>query len=558
METNPKLDNDNFNPNDIPRCGSCNLIPLFDLKNENDIPIIIHECQNGHKGKFNLSEYEQIRGKNSIFNKKCNDCQKENSFFCFKCNVFICKDCCQKHGDGNKHMLFPTVKFDSFCDKHSNSFSSYCLNCKNNLCCFCVNEHYNHNIINFSEINFTDEKIKELIDKLNELKNSIIKLDEIKNIIIKEIDKLKENNNKEIKFIFDLFKTFEFEMKNKNMNYNVFQNLKNFQNKLVINKFDFIEKISIKSQNFIDFLKNIKCSKDFKSLQFKKDIKSHSDMIYHIAQLKDGRIASCSKDKKLIIYDNKTFEPQIEINNIHNKEIFSFTQLEDGKIITCSADNTMKLIQLEKDKNKYSVVQSLEQHQGYVVKVIEFFKNELISISNDSNIKFWKKDNDNFNCIKSIKFQNSQNYAIGILKLNNQEFVTVDNGDGKLKFWNYQYYSLTKEFEENISSNWNSTQLCLLNQNNFIFAHSKIYLFDIKSKNLIKKFDINTYSVFQCLDETIILNLKNHLIKYELKDNEMKKIDEIETNNSDTVFAIAELKDGTIIYSHQNLISVWN
>ena len=86
-------------------------------------------------------------------------------------------------------------------------------------------------------------------------------------------------------------------MKNKNMNYNVFQNLKNFQNKLVINKFDFIEKISIKSQNFIDFLKNIKCSKDFKSLQFKKDIKSHSDMIYHIAQLKDGRIASCSKDK---------------------------------------------------------------------------------------------------------------------------------------------------------------------------------------------------------------------------------------------------------------------
>ena len=38
----------------------------------------------------------------------------------------------------------------------------------------------------------------------------------------------------------------------------------------------------------------------------------------------------------------------------------------------------------------------------------------------------------------------------------------------------------------------------------------------------------------------------------------MKKIDEIETNNNDTVYAIAELNDGTIIYSHQNLISVWN
>ena len=49
----------------------------------------------------------------------------------------------------------------------------------------------------------------------------------------------------------------------------------------------------------------------------------------------------------------------------------------------------MKVIKLEKDK--YSVVQSLEQHQGYVVKVIEFKKNELISISDDNTIKFWKK-----------------------------------------------------------------------------------------------------------------------------------------------------------------------
>ena len=279
-------------------------------------------------------------------------------------------------------------------------------------------------------------------------------------------------------------------------------------------------------------------------------------MVCHITQLKDGRFASCSKDKKLIIYDSKTFEPQIEINNIHNDQIFSFNQLEDEKIITCSADKTMKLIKIEKDK--YSIVQSLEQHQGYVVKAIEFNKNELISISNDSNIKFWKKEKDIFNCIKTIKFQNNQNWWIGILKLNNQEFVTVDNGDSKLRFWNYYNYSLIKEFKENINSNWNSMQLCLLNQEKFIFANNQIYLFDIKSKDLINKINIETYCAIQSMDGTILLNSKKQLIRYNLKNNELEKIDAINQDNKETVYSLSELEDGTIVYTSKNLIYVLN
>ena len=62
-----------------------------------------------------------------------------------------------------------------------------------NLCCFCAKSHIEHNIINFSDLIFTDEKIKELTDKMNELQNLINKLDEIKSIIIKELDELKEN-----------------------------------------------------------------------------------------------------------------------------------------------------------------------------------------------------------------------------------------------------------------------------------------------------------------------------------------------------------------------------
>ena len=71
-----------FDPNDISRCESCNLIPLFDLKYDNGIPKIFYEYQNKHKNELNLSEYIKVIKKNSIFNEKCKECQKNNSFFC--------------------------------------------------------------------------------------------------------------------------------------------------------------------------------------------------------------------------------------------------------------------------------------------------------------------------------------------------------------------------------------------------------------------------------------------------------------------------------------------
>ena len=545
-----------FDPNDISRCESCNLIPLFDLKYDKGIPKISYECQNKHKNELNLSEYIKISKKNSIFNEKCEECKKNNSFFCSNCYKFFCKECSNKHFDDNKHMIFPNVKFDSICNIHANSFSSYCLNCKKNLCCFCIKEHNNHNIKNFSDIIFSDDKIKELSDRINELKNSINKIEEIKSEIIKELDKLKENNINEINFIFNLFKTFEYEVKNNNINYNIIQNVKTFQNKFAKNKYNFVQEISSKSKDYINILKNFKNSKDFKSIKFIKVLKSHTEPVTHIACLQDGRVASCSQDKNLIIYDNINFEPQIIMNNIHSARIFSFIQLEDGKVLTCSEDKTMKIIQLE-NNNKYSVVQSLNEHQGFVVKAIEFNKNELISISNDNTIKFWNKQNENFICIKSIKFQNEQNYCIGIMKLNAQEFVTVDNGDNKLKFWNYQNYSMIKEYKDRISSNCNPTQLCLLYGDKFIFANSSIYLFDINSKDLIKKFNIYTYSVIQCMDGSIVLNSQKKLIKYNLKNDDLQKMDEINQNNNNEVYALSELNDGIIVLGYGNLIEIW-
>ena len=64
----------------------------------------------------------------------------------------------------------------------------------------------------------------------------------------------------------------------------------------------------------------------------------------------------------------------------------------------------MKMIKV--DNEKYTVEQTLQGHNGYVVKIIEFKKNELISISNDNSMKFWNiKEKIEITCIKSVTFK---------------------------------------------------------------------------------------------------------------------------------------------------------
>ena len=198
-----------------------------------------------------------------------------------------------------------------------------------------------------------------------------------------------------------------------------------------------------------------------------------------------------------------------------------------------------------------------------MIKVIEFNKNELISISNDKLIKFWVMNNGKFTCVKSVGFQNSQNWWIGILKINKNEFVTSDNGDSKLKFWNYSNYSMIKEFKENLPSTWNSDHLCLLNEKHFIFANNYLYIFNIDSKDLIKKIDTKkTYSVINCLDGTFLCNEcesnNGKIVKYKLNNNnEVEKIDELNNITNKEIYSFVQLFDGTLIISDDNLIKIW-
>ena len=563
-----KLDN-------IPRCPKCNLICSLNLYYKEGKPIIKYLCENNHKGAIPLEEYMKQYNKHSLSKQKCDDCNKSQNeikgdfFYCFKCGKFVCHSCVINHPNDDKHNSINYKRYDSFCKIHSNSFDFYCKKCKKNICIYCKSQHKLHEIIDLSECNYSEESKNKLEENIKIIENKIIDLDIIKEEILLEIDKLKKSNELEMKLFKLLIDAYKYEESQNNVNYNVVENLKDFEEIFGLNKIQLYEKVFKEGKRFISFLQNIQKKKEKKDINlFKKNFKTlnnHTKYIYHLSKLKDGRLISCSGDSTLNIYKKDSFELQLSIKE-HSDEVFFCTQLINDKIITCSKDNTMNIIKLI-DENKYNLEQKLTGHNSYVNNVIEIRENELISVSHDKTMKLWEFKKDKFECSKSTTFQNSGGNS-NILKINEDEFVTSSENDKCIKFWNSCDYSLISTIN-NIETYWNFKILCLIKE--YILCvggtNSKgFYLINISTHQLIKNIlgpqQIN--SIVLCSNGLLLCSIKNEngnyaIANYIYENNDLKKVVEKENIHDGQINICIELDEGIVASGGNNdyLIKLW-
>ena len=111
----------------------------------------------------------------------------------------------------------------------------------------------------------------------------------------------------------------------------------------------------------------------------------HTENVYCLILLNDGRIASCSCDKSIIIYNKNTYKPDLIIKE-HSAQINSLTQLTSGILASCSDDEAIKLFNI--NGNNYNVLQTLSHHTNSVYKIIELKNKQLASCSADSSKVF--------------------------------------------------------------------------------------------------------------------------------------------------------------------------
>ena len=233
---------------------------------------------------------------------------------------------------------------------------------------------------------FSDYDINEIFEEINILNKNNFKLIKennheyklkLKFIILRRKKylyiNLYSNNNKEdyIKYISELKEIIK---------------VKDEEIKLLKDKLNKNKNEEIKIDN------NLYKSFDIKLKEPIHILDNHTDYIYCLTILKDGRLVSCSRDSSIIIYNKETYKPDLKIKE-HNKAVYCISILSSGILASCSSDTTIKLFDIK--DNKYNILQTLEYHTGYVYKIIELKNKSLVSCSSDKSIIFFSRDNNN-------------------------------------------------------------------------------------------------------------------------------------------------------------------
>ena len=115
---------------------------------------------------------------------------------------------------------------------------------------------------------------------------------------------------------------------------------------------------------------------DINNINNIKTIKEHSDYVHSLLLLSDGRLASCSDDKTIKIYNiNNNYHCDITLKG-HTDYVTYISELDNNKLISCSYDSSIKI---------WSITQSSYQcdytinnaHNDYIYKVISLTNNRI-------------------------------------------------------------------------------------------------------------------------------------------------------------------------------------
>ena len=175
-----------------------------------------------------------------------------------------------------------------------------------------------YKFLNSDFITYKNELINEYIKQINELEsayeesyNRNINMLSFIQILINNYDESVEMRNCILNNYFKIFQC----KKNKNIN----ELIKYY------NKYNIIESVKIE---------------DIKSI---KTITGHTECVYSLLHLRDGRVASCSLDNTIRIYDPSNDYHCDQVIKRHRQVIQSICQLDDGTIVSCSYDGTIMI-----------------------------------------------------------------------------------------------------------------------------------------------------------------------------------------------------------------------
>lgn len=388
------MDNLNQDAQIILKCKQCTSMPFinFDINNPNFIFIKCDHCHS--KQKFLIIDYiNSISQQNLLFNK--NKIEKYE-FYCLDEHLHFGTTTLHQH---QTHLYVPLKRIASNLD--FSLFESNLVKINNYLS------------------NYYSELKKKLIEKYFDKVNELTKI----------FDKNLNVNRCIFRLLQIIFSNYTEE------NY---QSIINLRNNLHV----FLPKIEIENdynslilkieKNYIISTQKV----NIQNIKSVKEIPSHKNWIYTLLILNDGRLASCSADCHIIIYQPPDYNAQLKFK-AHSNTVSYICQLSTGRIVSCSYDNTIKIWNINgpTPKCEYTLI----NHKNDVRKVIPISNGRMASCSKDKSIIIYN-DTPPYQIIKVLN--GHEDWVDSIIQLKGKEtLISGSTGNDKtLRFWNLESY----------------------------------------------------------------------------------------------------------------------
>ena len=303
---------------------------------------------------------------------------------------------------------------------------------------------------------------------------------------------------------------------------------------------------SYNSQKFgKDYIKSIK-------IAFVK--KDHNGYVNSLCLTKDKRLASCSSDKTIKIFDLTSFECDLTLTG-HKGGINHVSSLENGNLISSSADMTIKLWEISKES--FKCLNTFKGHTEAVWRSIQLSKGVICSCSGDSTLKIWKASG-LYQCIQTLK--GHDNCVISVLELKNKKFiVSGSNADNTVRFWDTFSYLCVKTFE-NCGCYWNNSLIEAFGKvivGGYNGVINIINIDTLQKETLIELNNIRWISSLLDLgNHNILCASKEKIINFDLVEN--RAIETREEVHQWSITGMVILEDGSLITSStDSLIKIW-
>jgi len=294
---------------------------------------------------------------------------------------------------------------------------------------------------------------------------------------------------------------------------------------------------------------------DIKLKELILKLKYHTGSIYCSTLLKDGRFATGSSDASIIIFNNKVFKPDLIIND--NRAVKCLIQLKSGILASCSCDKTIKLYNIK--KKEYQVIQTLKYHTGWVNKLIELNNNKLVSCSDDANIIFYIKNNNEYIKDHQFKTKGSNNYLIQT-KENEICFDEYHSSEYSICFFDL----LERKIITRINNiGWCGNFTMISKDLLMITGENKILITNINSYNIIRTIDVpNSSNILDVcmLNENQFLTCDDNenIIQWKIEGDNLILISKKEKAHSSFIKALLKIEDGRILSGDFNgFIKIW-